>query len=144
MTFRERLAKEHPSYVDDIFPGGAMGCPHTHGYESSEGCMGVFNCTECWDREIPDTEPTNTIDVKAIMEEKEDIIDHPNHYTHRNMESIDEMELIFGVHAVIDFCRLNAWKYRYRASEKNGEEDLQKADWYINKIKELKDKYGFN
>ena len=48
------------------------------------------------------------------------------------------MLLIFGKKAVIDFCALNAWKYRYRAMNKGKCEDLKKADWYINKIKELR------
>ena len=56
------------------------------------------------------------------------------------MECIDEMILIFGVEAVKNFCLCNAWKYRYRAADKNGVEDLKKADWYINKYVELKEK----
>jgi hypothetical protein len=53
------------------------------------------------------------------------------------MECIDEMILLFGVEEVKSFCKLNAWKYRYRAAEKNGEEDLRKSDWYLRKYKEL-------
>lgn len=53
------------------------------------------------------------------------------------MECIDEMILIFGIEAVKNFCLCNAWKYRYRAADKNGVEDLKKADWYINKYAEL-------
>ena len=47
---------------------------------------------------------------------------------------------MFGKQAVIDFCKCNAWKYRYRADFKgNKEEDYKKADWYISKAKELED-----
>lgn len=68
-------------------------------------------------------------------------VNHPSHYCRENgMECIDEMELIFGTGAVMAFCLCNAWKYRYRAADKNGEEDLAKSDWYIAKYKELKDK----
>lgn len=67
-------------------------------------------------------------------------VDHPDHYNREgSMECIEEMRLIFGDAAVQNFCLCNAWKYRYRASSKNGEEDLKKADWYITKYKELKD-----
>ncbi len=59
-----------------------------------------------------------------------DMINHPPHYNH-GMESIKEMELIFGKEAVLHFCALNAWKYRKRAMYKGGEEDMKKADWYI-------------
>lgn len=66
-------------------------------------------------------------------------VNHPSHYNRENaMECIDEMILIFGEEAVRNFCLCNAWKYRYRAADKNGEEDLKKSDWYLNKFKELK------
>jgi len=65
-------------------------------------------------------------------------VNHPKHYNRENgMECIDEMVLIFGIEEAMTFCKLNAWKYRYRAADKNGEEDLRKSDWYINKYKEL-------
>jgi len=65
-------------------------------------------------------------------------VNHPNHYNRDGaMECIDEMMIVFGREAVKHFCLLNAWKYRYRAADKNGIEDLKKSDWYINKYKEL-------
>ena len=67
---------------------------------------------------------------------------NPAHYGRENaMECIDEMIFIFGEHAVMDFCLLNVWKYRYRAGAKNGQEDLEKSDWYMAKYKELSEKY---
>ena len=42
-----------------------------------------------------------------------------------------------GVEAVKSFCLCNAFKYHWRCRDKNGEEDLQKADWYMTKYKEL-------
>ena len=70
-----------------------------------------------------------------------DMVNHPDHYCQGGMECIDEMVMIFGKEAVKHFCVCNVWKYRKRALFKNGEEDLKKADWYINKYKELSD-YG--
>lgn len=67
----------------------------------------------------------------------EDIINYPKHYTNGGMECIDEMILIFGEETVAHFCLCNAWKYRYRALTKNGQEDIDKSHWYINKYKEL-------
>lgn len=76
-------------------------------------------------------------DLKAQEEEIEKV-EHPKHYNREGaMECIDEMVLIFGKEAVKNFCICNAWKYRYRAADKNGEEDLRKSDWYLNKYKEL-------
>lgn len=68
----------------------------------------------------------------------EDNVNHPSHYNREDaMECIDEMVLIFGKEAVKNFCLCNAWKYRYRAADKNGMEDLKKSDWYLKKYKEL-------
>ena len=66
-------------------------------------------------------------------------VNHPTHYNREGgMECIDEMVLIFGKEAVMYFCLCNAWKYRYRAADKNGVEDLKKSDWYLAKYKELR------
>ena len=40
-------------------------------------------------------------------------------------------ELLFGKEVVKHFCLCNIWKYRYRSSAKNGEEDIKKSDQYI-------------
>lgn len=72
---------------------------------------------------------------------KPDMVNHPPHYTNSGMECIDEMILIFGKEAVRNFCLCNAWKYRKRAIYKNGEEDMKKSDWYINKYKELNNEH---
>lgn len=81
------------------------------------------------------------------MEELINGVDRPVHYNREGaMECIDEMELIFNKEETAIFCKLNAWKYRYRAGQKSGEDglkDLQKSDWYIKKYKELQqNNYG--
>ena len=84
---------------------------------------------------------------KVPTETTEDLVNHPNHYTNGGMECIEEMILIFGIEATMNFCLLNAWKYRYRSLHKNGQQDLDKSHWYINKYKELKEHlraYGKN
>ncbi len=69
---------------------------------------------------------------------RNDAVNHPRHYNREGaMECIDEMVLLFGEEATMHFCLLNAWKYRYRAADKNGEEDLKKSDYYIGKYSEL-------
>ena len=123
-----------------------------------EWCDKHESCSECpfydgvhWCDDAP---PYKLSEVEADMvlasidqlesknEVKEsDNVDHPKHYTREKaMECIDEMLMIFGSQMVINFCILNAWKYRYRAADKNGAEDLEKSDWYLNKAKELMDK----
>ena len=66
-----------------------------------------------------------------------DPVSKPEHYTNTKVECIDAMIEVYGVEAVKSFCLCNAFKYHWRAKDKNGEEDLQKADWYMQKYKEL-------
>lgn len=74
-----------------------------------------------------------------------DNVNKPPHYCREGaMETIEEMELIFGAEAVAHFCLCNAWKYRARALNKNGEEDLRKSDWYLRKYKALCPKGDMN
>lgn len=100
------------------------------------------NCKDCkYMRLDIDSEPCVYCDAAHryyVPNEEHDNVNHPKHYMREGgMECIDEMIAIFGVEAVKHFCICNAWKYRYRAADKNGEEDLQKSDWYIRKFKEL-------
>lgn len=68
-----------------------------------------------------------------------DMVNHPQHYTQAEKETIDEMVILFGYEATINFCVLNAYKYKVRAPFKGKmEEDLKKADWYINEASALK------
>lgn len=69
---------------------------------------------------------------------KNDIVNHPAHYTDGKIEVIEFIE-----DKGLGFCLGNAVKYISRAGKKNPEkeiEDLEKAIWYIKRrIKELKD-----
>jgi hypothetical protein len=57
-----------------------------------------------------------------------DNVNHPKHYTQHpsGVECIQITEHM-------NFCLGNAMKYIWRASLKNGTEDLYKAIWYINR-----------
>lgn len=59
-----------------------------------------------------------------------DMVNHPSHYEH-GIECIDEMILLFGVVETMSFCKLNSHKYRKRALDKGGREDMDKSDWYM-------------
>lgn len=77
--------------------------------------------------------------------DEEDIINHPKHYNSHQYECIDEMLAVFGKEAVIHFCICNVWKYRHRADDKGShEENMAKADWYINKLMELKNEKNYD
>jgi endonuclease YncB( thermonuclease family) len=67
------------------------------------------------------------------LEDKDNI--NPNHYRQGDVECIDALEAatirLNGIDAV---CTANAIKYLWRWKEKNGTEDLKKAQWYINRL----------
>ena len=83
------------------------------------------------------TEQNEEVTNEVTNEVATNAVNHPSHYNQSGMECIDEMVLIFGREATKHFCLLNAWKYRARAMYKNGQEDMDKANWYIAKYKEL-------
>lgn len=72
------------------------------------------------------------------MNDTGDSVNHPQHYCRDGaMECFDEFVMIYGEEAGKIACLFNIHKYRYRASKKNGDEDLKKSDWYVKKYKEL-------
>lgn len=74
------------------------------------------------------------VDETELVDEK---VNHPNHYKTGKFECIDVMIEVFGVHAVMIFCKLNAFKYLYRTNRKNGVVDIEKGEWYLSKYLEL-------
>ena len=66
---------------------------------------------------------------------KNNYVDHPSHYKKGDRpECIDEMAKKFGYYITSIFCLTNAYKYLYRAGDKEGnseDQDLKKAEWYI-------------
>ena len=69
------------------------------------------------------------------MEER---INNPKHYNQYPVEVIDMMLAIWGHQKIIDFCIINAFKYRMRIGYKDDiEQDLAKEKWYLEKAKEI-------
>ena len=80
---------------------------------------------------------------KRVEEPSE--VNHPSHYNHGGMETIDKMIKLYGIEKVKAFCELNAFKYRDRAGYKGSSDsaiarDINKALWYENKLNELNNK----
>ena len=69
-------------------------------------------------------------------------VNSPEHYKTETGKEVWELMIErYGLTAFLSFCELNAFKYRMRAGKKPGnsaETDLQKAQWYEQKIKSLK------
>lgn len=74
---------------------------------------------------------------QIIKQYAPDPVNHPSHYETGKYECIDVMIETQGAEAVKAFCVCNAFKYLYRHSYKNGDEDIKKAIWYLNKYLEL-------
>lgn len=68
-----------------------------------------------------------------------DTVKRPQHYTKTSIECIDAMIETQGKEAVKAYCVCNAFKYIWRHNLKNGDEDIKKAAWYLNKAVELID-----
>lgn len=66
-----------------------------------------------------------------------DNVNKPSHYHTGNIDVIKFSEENFSNEELKGFCRINAIKYITRYDKKNGIEDLDKAIFYINKLKEL-------
>lgn len=73
MTFKEKLAKEHPECIDPGWGGGCEGCPHGYGYEPEFDC-GDMPCKDCWDREMPMTPEEQEAQEKHDLEINAEII----------------------------------------------------------------------
>ena len=116
-----------------------------------ERCLGksCFDSIKKWLSTPCANEPENPpadkhVDLQSVSEKVCDNVNHPSHYNRDGaMECIREMVVVFGYEATINFCKLNAWKYRYRASEKNGAEDMAKSDWYVKMVEELTAEAGY-
>lgn len=71
------------------------------------------------------------------MFEEENRVDHPAHYMSGGIECIDAIKAAtVGLDGIQAFCAGNAIKYLWRFTKKNGIEDLEKAEWYIERLKE--------
>ncbi len=71
---------------------------------------------------------------KVDMQEEQDVVNKPKHYTYGDIEVIDYIEQVTkNYKPELAFAIGNAIKYISRANHKNGKEDLDKARWYLNR-----------
>ena len=69
---------------------------------------------------------------KDYADTVQDMVNHPYHYEgSTSIECIDAMLVAFGSYNVFYFCLQNAFKYLWRHKNKNGLEDVKKAQWYL-------------
>ena len=76
---------------------------------------------------------------RCETEELPDVVNHPSHYTNGKVECIDAIEsATVGKTGIEAVCVANVIKYLWRYEDKNGLEDIKKAQWYLNKLIEVK------
>lgn len=121
-----------------------------HFYRLVNDCGGISSYMKhCF--EVVEEEPkfeVNTgyiINGKRVVFENEgdviqegDNVNHPSHYNHGGIETYDVIKGWLSKEELIGYLRGNIIKYQSRANYKNNkEEDLKKAEWYTNKLKEV-------
>lgn len=62
---------------------------------------------------------------------------NPAHYKLGTVECFDAIASQLTRDELIGYLRGNITKYLWRYKHKNGVEDIEKADWYFNKLKEM-------
>lgn len=121
MKYRDEIKKVIPGVTDTELNKGKY-CPSE--INLTDDCVdGYGNCKKCWDKEI---------------EEVNDPVNRPSHYTDGKIEVIDFIE-----DKKLGFCLGNAIKYIARAGKKDTDkeaQDIKKAIWYLNRyLKELEE-----
>jgi len=64
---------------------------------------------------------------------------NPNHYKNGKVEAIDAIEsAVVGKSPREAVCVANVIKYLWRYEEKGGDKDIDKAEWYLNRLKQVR------
>lgn len=70
-----------------------------------------------------------------ISERPKEKVDHPEHYRLSNgAEAIDIMESVLSPEELTGFLKGNVLKYVIRHGKKDGQTDLKKARWYLDRM----------
>jgi len=64
---------------------------------------------------------------------KTDMVNNPPHYNKSKIECIDAIQAAVG-EEFEGYCQGNIIKYIWRYKNKNGIQDLEKAQWYLNRL----------
>ena len=101
-----------------------------------------FGFDVVWQREQdePFLTPETTLndqyaEIEKVRQALKDNVNHPSHYTQGKVECIDALEsATIGKSGIEAVCVANVIKYLWRYEEKNGLEDVKKAQFYLNRL----------
>jgi len=65
-----------------------------------------------------------------------DMVNSPPHYNDGGIECIEAIEASMSKEAFRGYLKGNMLKYLWRYEHKGGKEDLDKANWYLTKLRE--------
>lgn len=63
-----------------------------------------------------------------------DPVNSPDHYRNGDVECIEAIKASMTMNEFLGYLRGNVQKYIWRYREKNGLEDLRKAEWYLRRL----------
>lgn len=74
-------------------------------------------------------------EIEEVRKALRDNVNHPSHYTQGKVECLDALEsATIGKSGIEAVCVANIIKYLWRYEEKNGIEDIKKAQFYLNRL----------
>lgn len=74
-------------------------------------------------------------EIEQVRQAIKDNVNHPSHYTQGKVECLDALEsATIGKSGIEAVCVANIIKYLWRYEEKNGLEDVKKANFYLNRL----------
>lgn len=89
----------------------------------------------CGDIHYSDAGDTSLEHVENDAENvRVDMVNEPPHYKQGGIECIDAIKSALTPEEWRGYCKGNALKYIWRERHKGGDESLQKADWYLNRL----------
>ena len=68
------------------------------------------------------------------MTAADDLVNSPSHYASGGLECIDAIEASMSAEEFQGYCKGNLIKYVWRYRDKGGVQDLQKANWYLDRL----------
>lgn len=79
---------------------------------------------------VVETPKRDELSAEAIS----DVINHPAHYTAGGIECIEAIQAALTPEEFRGYCKGNALKYIWRERHKGGDESLEKAAWYLDRV----------
>jgi len=70
----------------------------------------------------------------AQQSDQIDMVNSPPHYNQGDIECIDAIRSALGPEGFAAYCRGNIIKYNWRCDHKAGVQDVEKAQWYVDKL----------